>query len=318
MKAHVTLALVLLIWATRPMAGETHQKTQPPHVPEETRAAWEKQGLASGWVRFADGGFLQFHGLEEGKPGDMPTFLMLTPFPGSLLKLPPPARGFAVLVYPGPGKGFKLGAQDLKALGEMERLVLLNLNNTQVPDGSLKELAAAKGLRQLYLVKANLSDAALHDLIALKELRSLSLNDNPEITNAGIKEIGKLKQLRWLSLGQTQITSLKDLAGLEHLENLFLSGTKIADESLADLDGFKKLEGLFLSGSSVTDAGVKNLSRLTQLRVLQLNATSVSDEGLKDLADLKQLKKLALHKTKVTDAGVEKLQKALPDLKIER
>ena len=95
------------------------------------------------------------------------------------------------------------------------------------------------------------------ELAGLKDLRALSLNDNTRVTDAGLKTIVKLKQLRWLSLGHTQVTSVKDLAGLENLENLFLPGTKITDEGLNGLDGFKKLEGLFLSGTGVTDEGLK-------------------------------------------------------------
>lgn len=292
MKPVLMLGLVLtLCWATRSFAAPDDK---PTHVADETRRAWEKQGFVTGWARFRAGGFLEFIGESEGKAGDLPVFLTPSPSPGMFVKLPPPDRDFGVLVYPGPGPGFKLGAEDLKALAGMERLTLLTLNNTRVPDGALKGIAATKGLRQLYLLQADLDDKAVADLAGLTELRALSLNDNTRVTDAGLKTVGQLKQLRWLSLGHTQVTNVKDLAGIENLENLFLPGTKITDEGLNGLDGLKKLEGLFLSGTGLTDA------------------------GLKHVAGVKGLKLLRLAKTKITDAGVEKLKETLPDLKIER
>ncbi len=47
-------------------------------------------------------------------------------------------------------------------------------------------------------------------------------------------------------------------------------------------------------------------------------ATSSPPPSLPNLQDLKKLKKLYLWQTKVTDAGVAKLQKALPQVEINR
>ena len=314
----IVALLFPLLFGTGPLQGEAKQEEKPQHVAEEVRKAWEKTDLfVSGWVRRDDGGILQYIEFDDGKVGDLPTFLTLTPVPGSFLKLPAPDRDFAIFVYPGPVKGARLDARDLKSVSEMQRLVMLALNNTTLPTGTLKQLAALKDLRQLYLVQVGLTDAALRDLRALQGLQSLSLNDNTALTSASMKEIGQLKQLRWLSLGHTQVTSLKDLKALEHLETLFLPGTRMTDAMLDDLAGFSKLSSLFLSGSALTDAGMKKLSRLKQLRVLKVNATAITDKGLMELAELKGLKNLSLQKTKVTPAGIRKLQEALPELKIE-
>lgn len=45
-------------------------------------------------------------------------------------------------------------------------------------------------------------------------------------------------------------------------------------------------------------------------------ATSVADNNLHNLEGLSKLKLLNLNRTKVTDVGADKLQRALPDLKI--
>jgi Leucine-rich repeat (LRR) protein len=57
---------------------------------------------------------------------------------------------------------------------------------------------------------------------------------------------------------------------------------------------------------------------LAQLQTLHLKGTQITDGGLKHLKGLTQLRLVDLVFTKVTDAGAERLQKALPNVKIER
>jgi Leucine-rich repeat (LRR) protein len=113
---------------------------------------------------------------------------------------------------------------------------------------------------------------------------------NTRITDAGLKELAGLKNLRWLVLRDTQITDagLKELAGLQNLQRLDLGFTRITDAGLKELAGLKNLQWLNLWGTRITDA------------------------GLKELAGLKNLLWLGLEFTQITDAGVRELQKALP------
>ena len=71
----------------------------------------------------------------------------------------------------------------------------------------------------------------------LQKLTHLSLSFCPKITDAGLKEVAKLKQLERLSLHDTQITdaSLKDLAKLKKLRQLSVTGTKITNAGAAKL-----------------------------------------------------------------------------------
>jgi Leucine-rich repeat (LRR) protein len=60
------------------------------------------------------------------------------------------------------------------------------------------------------------------------------------------------------------------------------------------------------------------LSKLPGLQRLRLDHTQVTDAGLRHLKGLTRLELLDLDSTQVSDAGVVELQRALPDLKIER
>jgi hypothetical protein len=71
----------------------------------------------------------------------------------------------------------------------------------------------------------------------LEKVTSLRLN-NTSITDAGLKELPKLKNLTYtLNLSFTQITdaSIKDLAKLQQLRNLFLNNTSITEAGVAEL-----------------------------------------------------------------------------------
>lgn len=123
---------------------------------------------------------------------------------------------------------------------------------------------------------------------------SISLDDTPA-TDATLEIVGVLTDTSSLDLDKTQITD----AGLEHLKRL------------------TNLRSLSLSHTQITDAGLEHLKRLTQLQTLKLWDTKVTDAGLDHLKVLTKLQSLLLANTNVTDMGVNKLQKALPNCKIE-
>src|SRR5262245_16413001 len=101
--------------------------------------------------------------------------------------------------------------------------------------------------------------------------------------------------------------ALKELAGLKNLRRLDLSFTQVTDAGLKELAGLTGLQTLNLDGDRISDAGLKGLSELTGLQTLELNTTRVTNQGLKELARLKNLKTLDLGFTKVTDAGMKEL-----------
>lgn len=67
-----------------------------------------------------------------------------------------------------------------------------------------------------------------------------------------------------------------------------------------------------------TDAELVHLQELAKLEGLGLGYTDVTDAGLVHLQGLTQLKDLDLGATRTTDQGCQKLQEALPNLRIQR
>jgi hypothetical protein len=95
-----------------------------------------------------------------------------------------------------------------------------------------------------------------------------------------------------------------------------LSATRIKDADLRQLAGLNELEVLYLSYTQVTDAGLVHLAALSRLRILILEETEVSDAGLTHLQGLSQLRLLDVFGIQVTEAGADTLQQARPALKI--
>ena len=76
---------------------------------------------------------------------------------------------------------------------------------------------------------------------------------------------------------------LKELASLTQLRALHLGGTQVTDAGLKELASLTQLRMLDLGGTQVTDAGLKELASLTQLQALRLNSTKVTDAGVQEL-----------------------------------
>jgi hypothetical protein len=85
-----------------------------------------------------------------------------------------------------------------------------------------------------------------------------------------------------LSLGDTQVTDagLKKIGQLKNLSGLFLHGTKVTDDGLKDVSSLANLKDLWLDGTEVTDAGLKHLERLSALSHLSLEKTKVTKQGI--------------------------------------
>jgi internalin A len=129
------------------------------------------------------------------------------------------------------------------------------------------------------------------------------------ITDASLKELAGLTHLQILDLNNTQVTDagLRQLASLTQLQVLFLNDPHITGAGLQQLAGLTQLQMLHLNGPGVTDAGLHELAGLTQLDFLDLSNTLVTDSGLKELAGLTQLHELYLGDTQVTNAALKVL-----------
>jgi hypothetical protein len=172
-----------------------------------------------------------------------------------------------------------------------------------------------------YLNLTGTTDADLKELARLKDLRDLRLNAT-RITDEGVKYLGGLKHLEKLDLSANNLkgTTLTNLAGLTALRSLDLQGCPVDDDAVKELAPLKGLQFLSLPQTLVGDDGLKALAGLKELQTLKLHTTGITDEGVKALAGMSHLRELDLRSTGVTDAGLKALAglKGLQGLRLER
>lgn len=125
-------------------------------------------------------------------------------------------------------------------------------------------------------------------------------------------------ELKDLDLSSSAITD----AGLAHLRgaelrSLALDGTQITGDGLRHLTGMSELRSLSLNETQIGDDGLEHVARLPQLGALYLRGTPIGDDGLRHLEQRTSLRYLRLGRNRgVTDAGIERLQAAVPELRI--
>jgi hypothetical protein len=132
----------------------------------------------------------------------------------------------------------------------------------------------------------------------------------------------------WWTFPQLRILDLRGSgvsdAGVSHLagaklQNLLLDDTRITSEGLRFLGNSSELRSLSLNGTQISDDGLAYLAGLTHLGNLHLHGTPITDDGLQRLEAIASLRYLELGENRgVTDAGVERLQRALPELRVSK
>ena len=95
----------------------------------------------------------------------------------------------------------------------------------------------------------------------LEQVTRLILNGTKKVTDAGLKGVTKLKQLK----------------------GLYLEGTEITDAGLKEVAKLKQLNFLALNLTQITDAGLKEVAKLKQLRFVNLEDTKVTESGVAQL-----------------------------------
>ena len=233
----------------------------------------------------------------------------------------------------GPNDLYKLNVSSMFARADADRHVLapishltglqiLKLYQTGITDEQMKYLKPLRALRALELSNefsiSNTGMAALKDLPALEYL-----SIDPGVTDAGLKHVGQLRNLRWLKIGTAKIRGpgLAELANLPQLERLclcssFQSQTKISDRHIKYLEGLTQLKSLTLWGgtcSNLTNASLASIGKLKNLKELHFirSGQRLTIAGLAHLKQLKYLRKLDLGIMHISDA---RYLMALPQL----
>jgi internalin A len=193
----------------------------------------------------------------------------------------------------------------LEYLAKLPHLRSLDIANSKVDDAGLAYLKEVKTLESLDLPNEGISDEGLAHLSQLPRLRELDVSrvhlvdpsrDKGYYTDKGIEALARCTLLEDLGIGSIGVTdaSMETIGKLHNLRKLTLFGcTSITDEGLRQLVSLKNLERLIVSGADISISGLSCLNALSNLRYLTIKGVKQDHTGL-DLSGLKKLETLAI------------------------
>lgn len=217
----------------------------------------------------------------------------------------------------------------------------------------LTQLQSIHDLRALTIAYLPLRDDDLRQLGLIEQLFSLRLDDQPNVSELGIRHLQSLQRLESLSLGSSYFGSLigdaclayigelRALRGLK-LKSRYSKACKISDSGLECLNGLDRLESLTLEGHAITGQGLNHLADLPALKYLHVRGNTLTDEALRSVSELPMLERIRVSGDHLTDAalgylydmprlevfaissplvtqqGLAELARRRPDLEIER
>jgi len=177
-------------------------------------------------------------------------------------------------------------------------------------DSGIVEVAKMQSLKRLHMARDQLTDAGLRSLGKLASLEVLDLYGNPRMTDDGLKALTHLHSLRYLRLGMEgpfTDRGIAHLASLPSLKVLWLDTHNITDEGLRELARSRSLERLNMYWlDTITDRGIAYLKDMPRLRKLNVGHARLTDEGLANFAAIENLDHLCLPGG-FTDAGISHL-----------
>jgi Leucine-rich repeat (LRR) protein len=130
-----------------------------------------------------------------------------------------------------------------------------------------------------------------------------------QVTDEGIRELAGMNQLEELHVQGTKITNVGAAfiaENLKQLKKLDFGNTKLGDAGLRALAGMPNLRELTIYGTSVTDKGLASLPKLKTLEELRIGGSG-SDEGMKSIARCDNLRVLYISNCHVSDKGFREL-----------
>jgi hypothetical protein len=177
-------------------------------------------------------------------------------------------------------------------------------------DDGMAEIVKMQFLKRLDVALDQLTDAGLRSLGKLVNLEELDLYGNPMMTDNGLKALTNLRSLRYLRLGkECPFTNrgIAHLASLPSLKVLWLDTHNVTDEGLRGLARSRSLERLNMFWlDTITDRGIVYLKDMPRLRKLNVGHARLTDTGLAHFAAYGNLNYLHLPGG-FTDAGINNL-----------
>lgn len=207
---------------------------------------------------------------------------------------------------------------DVRAISAMTQLQILSMDSVSTPRSLWAALPQLRNLTWLLVQNVEVLDEDVAEIARVETIAQLCLIDCG-ITDDGIAYLRGLPALRDLTIRQSHLSSkgLRYLSALPTLTTLDLTNCHLTDESLEVLGLCGSLFSLDISDNPITDKGLDALSRMRTLHSIKANRCQITDAGLEGLVTKTDGLALCVKGCAVTDAGVAKLREANPLIELE-
>ena len=201
-------------------------------------------------------------------------------------------------------------------LGELRSLEKLGISGDKIlTDEVMQQIAKLANLKDLSF-DGDITNDGLGELTKLKNLTALAIGPNcKKVTMAGLNRLSEIPTLASLEVfNSSQDGRVLDVSRLTNLENLQFYRVIIGDEDLASLSNLKRLKRLLITywegDKKISDSGLRHIANLTSLKWLGIScpgADKMTDDGLAHLAKLKKLTMLGVSEGTFTEKGLAHL-----------
>jgi len=180
--------------------------------------------------------------------------------------------------------------QTLSGLDNLSDLVILNLDNNQLKNLSIKNLSSIKTITADNNL---LNEVSFNNLPTLSEV-TLKNNSISKLTNWD-----KLPKLTKLSLtNNSQLKDVSSLVAAPSLQELSLESCN-AISDFSSLSNLNSLTRLFLSYTGITNSEIMQIGKLSNIYLLSLNGNKLSNISF--LEQFPHLSQLALNQNSISD-----------------
>ncbi len=201
--------------------------------------------------------------------------------------------------------------EDFKQLVGRKDLRILIIDHAGSLVGTGMKYLENLPLRELRVENTMMKNVAMEHFCNIRTLQFLSIHDGINITDEGLKNLGKLKKLRMFELSSANISNrgMQYISNASELESLMLTRSmQVTDDSIPSVIRLSKLRSLNISDTGLTARGVTALARgRNNLSELVINGLPWSDQSIEALASMPSLVLLSMENTNVTDDLVKKI-----------
>lgn len=172
------------------------------------------------------------------------------------------------------------GLARVNGLGDLRNLLL----DGPFRDQGIAQLTKLSQLKSLSLLGTSVTESGLADLLArLPNLEDLHVEGEQfgDVSLASVATLSRLRRLT-LSIAATD-AGLAQLGSLRQLRKLNLNGNAYSDAAMERLKELPTIESLYLNTPNLSDEGLRQLAALPSLRELTLRDASISDEAITQL-----------------------------------